>query len=263
MKGKSKLKNIILAVGLLVFVISAIQIAVTCLQYREADETYEKIQEKYMDTVPEQPPETEGATIPAATETETVPTETLPIQVDFDTLLQDNGDVVGWIYSEGTPINYPVVQASDNSYYLRRDMNGNYLVSGTVFLDYRCGLPGEDRNYVIFGHNMKNETMFGTLVKYKDSSYYAAHPVLYYLTPDVGYKIELYAGLVVSTDEVIYRVDLSEEEMSAFLEKAKEKSTFTSETVIEENDNLVTLSTCSYEFDGARYVLIGKLVPIE
>lgn len=259
MERKSKLKSIILVIGLLVFAVSAIQIAVICMQYKDADETYERIQEKYMDTVPEQSPETEGETLPPATDTETIPTETLPIQVDFDTLLQDNGDVVGWIYSDGTPINYPVVQASDNSYYLRRDMNGNYLVSGTLFVDYRNGLPGIDRNYIVFGHNMKNSTMFGTLLKYKEQAYYDEHPVLYYLTPEAEYAIEVYAGCVVSTDECIYLTNPDEEDLAAFLRKAREKSGFRSDVEIKDTDTIITLSTCSYEFDGARFVLIGKL----
>lgn len=264
MKGNRKLQIILLIICSLVFVFSAVQIAATYLQYREADKTYEKIQERYVDTLPKQPepPETEE-TDPESTDAELIPPETLPIQVDFDALLRDNGDVVGWIYSEGTPINYPVVQAADNNYYLRRDLNGKYLVSGTVFLDYRCGLPGENRNYVLFGHNMKNATMFGTFVKYKESSYYEEHPVLYYLTPDGEYRIELYAGLVVSTDEMIYKIDASETEMKEFLAEARERSTFSSEVDIDENDIIVTLSTCSYEFDGARYVLIGRLIRIE
>lgn len=253
MKRKSKLKIIFLVVCFLVFVISAVQIAITCLQYRDAEETYEEIQEKYMDTVPKQTSEAEP---------ETTPPEVLPIQVDFSSLLQDNSDVVGWLYSEETPINYPVVQSSDNSYYLRRDMNGKYLVSGTLFADYRNDLPGTDRNYIIFGHNMKNATMFGTILKYKEQEYYDEHPVLYYLTPEANYKIEVYAGCVVSTDECIYQPNPNEEELAIFLKKAGEKSGFRSDVVIKDTDTVVTLSTCSYEFDGARFVLVGKLTQI-
>lgn len=262
MKRNGTLIKISIVLFVLVFIVSFAQIIMTRLQYKQADETYDKIREKYLETLP-----TDDATDDVAesesTDTESLRQNFLPIRVDFNTLLRDNEDVVGWIYAEGTPINYPVVQSSDNNYYLRRDMNGEYLVSGTIFLDYRCGSPGENRNHLIYGHNMKNETMFGTLVKYKDEAYYKAHPELYYLTPKAEYKIRLVAGLVVSNNEIIYKSDPSDDEMKAFLNTAMAKSTFVSGEVFEDEDILVTLSTCSYEFDSARYVLLGKLIAIE
>ena len=88
---------------------------------------------------------------------------TLPLSVDFSALKQENEDIIGWIYSENTPINYPVVQSDDNEYYLRRLTNGEYNIAGSIFMDYRNSASLEDNNTIIYGHNMKNNTMFGSL----------------------------------------------------------------------------------------------------
>ena len=187
-------------------------------QYEVAAEHYEELQDEFVETKPakdNKPDET--------TET-TVPTETAPITVDFVSLLKQNKDAVGWIYCQDTPINYPVVQAEDKDKYLRRDMNGKYLVSGTVFVDYRNGAIGDDANYIVYGHNMKDGSMFSSLAKYKEQSYYDEHPILYFLTPNGDYKIELYAGIVVKRDADIYVPNPDETELVNLLNTAKEKS---------------------------------------
>ena len=222
-------------------------------EYEEAEQLYEDLQDEFVETKPTE--ETE----PDETVEQTEPIEQAPITVDFTSLLEQNGDVVGWIYCPDTPINYPVVQAEDNDRYLRRDLNGKYLVSGTVFVDYRNGAIGEDANYIVYGHNMKDGSMFSSLAKYKEQSHYDEHPILYYLTPSGDYKIELYAGIVIKRDALIYVPNPDETDLAEFLRNAKEKSTFQSDVEIAENDTLITLSTCSYEYNNARYIVIGKL----
>lgn len=222
-------------------------------EYKEAEQLYKELQEEYVETKPTEDTE------PDETLEQTEPIEVAPITVDFTSLLEQNSDIVGWIYCPDTPINYPVVQAEDNDRYLRRDLNGKYLVSGTVFVDYRNGAVGEDANYIVYGHNMKDGTMFSSLAKYKEQSYYDEHPILYFLTPSGDYKIELYAGIVVKMDALIYVPNPNEAEFTVFLRNAKDKSTFKSNVEITENDTLITLSTCSYEYNNARYIVIGKL----
>lgn len=260
MKLRNKLYAIALVIFALIFSIALTLFVVKLTQYQEAEHFYEEIQNQYIKSVETILPKITSE--PKGEKTaEIEPTkESLPIIVDFEALFQENQDIVGWLYCEGTPINYPVVRSSDNNYYLKRDLSGQYLVSGTLFTDYRNGTVGKDRNYIIFGHNMKNGSMFGTLHKYKEQSYREEHPTLYYFTPQATYRIETYAGFVVSTSSIIYMVNPPEKEFRTFLEKAKEKSTFDSNTEIKDDDFVITFSTCSYEFDGARYILIGKLV---
>ena len=242
---------ILLLSGILVF--ASYMVIKEVREYAEAEQMYEDLQNEFVETNPTEETKQDETVGP------TEPIEAAPITVDFGSLLEQNSDIVGWIYCQDTPINYPVVQAEDNDKYLRRDLNEKYLVSGTVFVDCRNGAIGEDANYIVYGHNMKDGSMFSSLAKYKEQSYYDEHPVLYYLTPSGDYKIELYAGIVVKRDALIYVPNPDEAELAEFLRNAKDKSTFKSDVEIAENDTLITLSTCSYEFDNARYIVIGKL----
>lgn len=196
-------------------------------------------------------------------ETEQIPHETSPIEVDFDALLEKNEDIVGWLYSEDTPINLPVVQSSDNDYYLRRLIDGTGNNSGTLFVDYRNDGAFSDGNTIIYGHNMKNKEMFGTLSNYKEQSYFDEHPMMWLLTPDGDYKIELVAGYVTPTSSDVYSFEQSEEDVLAMVQQAVEKSTFHTNIELDPGERFLTLSTCSYEYDNARYVLIGRMIALE
>lgn len=185
--------------------------------------------------------------------------ETAPIRVDFEALLQENTDIVAWIYCPDTPINYPVVQSEDNSYYLRRLVNGTWNSSGTLFLDYRNEDDFSDVNCVIYGHNMKNGSMFGTLTNYKNQEYYEQHPALYLLTPEYDYKVELLAGCTTPSDSAIYDIPALNGTTADQVMDLLAFSTFTAETDLKSEDHLLTLSTCSYEYGNARYVVTGVL----
>lgn len=253
------------------FVVSASMIGLTLHRYRQAEVLYSDLQDRYVSPVSqeaEQPSGSAESSVPAQTPDDTSqqePVETViaPIRVDFDALLQENSDVVGWLYCEDTTINYPVVQSRDNDYYLHRDLNGSYLSSGTLFVDYRCAAVGIAQNHIVYGHNMKNSTMFGTLGKYKEQAYYDAHPVLWYLTPDGGYRIDLFAGMVTAADSEVYTPSFAgAEPFGAFLQDIQAKSTFVSDVPVTGADAIVTLSTCSYEFGNARYVVFGRLTAL-
>lgn len=271
-KGETVLKKkrylVIACLFAAVFLVSAILLGMQLHRYRQADVLYSDLQYRYVTVLPreEQQPSSSAdaqgtASDPnGATSQEPAERVTAPIRVDFDALLQENGDVVGWLYCEDTVINYPVLRAGDNDHYLHRDLNGNYLVSGSLFVDYRCSAVGTGQNCIIYGHNMKNKTMFGTLAEYKAQEYYDAHPVLWYLTPDGDYRIELFAGLVTAADSEVYTPAFSgAEAFGAFLREIVAESTFVSDVTVTEEDHIVTLSTCSYEFGNARYVVFGKL----
>ena len=251
---RKKLVKIINIILIIAFVVGAFHVGRIYYDYNKADDLYENIQDQYVASNEElfTPNESNApSTLPEP-----------PISIDFEALLNRNGDVKGWIYCQDTIINYPVVQANDNETYLKKDLDGKYLISGTLFADYRNGSLGQDGNYIIYGHNMKNGTMFNSLLKYKNQSYFDAHPVLYYLTPSANYRIELFAGLVLSRNDKIYLPNVDKSEFFKLVSEYRAKSTFESNVEIEYSDTFVTLSTCSYEFDNARYVLIGKLIPV-
>jgi len=238
-----------------VFIVSAVNVYTVLKEYQQADAAYQQLQDEFVVT-----PTTVSTTAPV----EDVPfVETSGITVDFAKLTATNEDVIGWIYCADTPINYPVLQAADNDAYLHTGLDGKYLRSGSIFADYRNGDIGTDDQYILYGHSMKNKTMFGSLMGYKKQAYYDAHPVLYYLTPDAEYRIELFAGCVMKVVDIIYQPNPGEAEFATYVEEMRRKSTFRSEVSVSTEDTIVVLSTCSYEFDNARYVALGKLVKIE
>lgn len=192
------------------------------------------------------------------------PKEFSPIQIDFDALREKNWDIIGWIYSPDTPINYPVVQGVDNDFYIHHLIDGQYNASGTIFLDY--SVPGDfsAKNNVLYGHHMANGSMFASLAKYKKAEYYSEHPVMYLSTPDQDYKVELFSAMVTPATSSAYTMFFNNsEDFLAWVTELKDNSLFESNVQVGEDDRILMLSTCSYEYDDARTIVCGKLVPLD
>lgn len=257
--NNSHLRRALVGIGaallLAVFLYAASQI----VSYLRAGNENRQLSEDLIEKAVHTPPSSSQA--PDSSEPQSL--ETVPIEVDFKTLWQENEDIVAWLYCEDTPIHYPIVQGNDNNYYLRRLLNGEYNINGTIFLDYRCQSDFRDFNSIIYGHHMKSGEMFGSLPNYKDQEYYDEHPVMYLLTPEQNYKIELVAGYITPSDSDIYSLPNTAEEKKTFLEHALQESTFVSSVSVNETNSFITLSTCSYEYENARYVVVGRLVAAE
>ena len=116
------------------------------------------------------------------------------VDIDFDELAKQNKDIFAWIYCEGTPLNYPVVKGKNNEQYLRHLIDGRYNNSGTLFLDAANSKDLSDARSFIFGHNMKNGTMFACLLNYSKNGYYEEHPYIYLFTKDVNYRLEVFSA---------------------------------------------------------------------
>ncbi|MBQ8830993.1 MAG: class B sortase [Oscillospiraceae bacterium] len=180
--------------------------------------------------------------------------------VDFEKLQAINPDIVAWIFIEGTNINYPVVQADDNSRYLNRLFDGTVNSAGTIFMDYRNEAELSDRNTVLYGHNMKNGTMFHQVTDYMDQEFFNEHPVCLIVTPEGNYKLEFFAGYVTNMNSDAWKLEFeSDEEFGLWLENAVSKSTFNGNVQPTAQDRVVTFSTCTYEYNDARYVLLGVI----
>ncbi len=169
-------------------------------------------------------------------------------------------DVVGYVYSANTTLQLPIVQSADEGgeYYLYRDIDGKDNKNGTVFLDIRCNSDFTSQNNLIYGHNMKTGMMFASLMNYKSQSYYEAHPYFYLYTPNQTYKVNLFAGCIVDHDADVYATSLSD----SYLQQCINESTFKSGSGVP-TGSILTLSTCDYDFDNARYVLMGELIPVK
>lgn len=180
-------------------------------------------------------------------------------QVDFDELAKINPDIAGWIYIEGTAINYPVVQGTDNDYYLRHLFDGTYNSTGCIFLDSRCMADFSDRHSIIYGHHMNNKTMFAGLVDYKDQAFYDEHSVALLVTPTAYYKIQFFSGYVSDNWSNAWNLDLDDSSYAAWLKDIQEKSCFNTVHIPDPEDNIITLSTCTYEFMDAKFLLHGYI----
>jgi sortase B len=186
----------------------------------------------------------------------------LLLDVDFDYLKNQNEDIWAWLYCPDTPINYPVVQSDDNDFYLHRLTDKTYNKAGTLFIDYRNSPDFSDLVTIIYGHNMKNNTMFGSLDLYKDSAYYEEHPVMYLATPDNEYTLELISGYVTDAESDTYIIPTTVEKRDDYVNDTIKQSRFDSGITakdLEPDDSIVILSTCSYEYENARFVVVGVL----
>lgn len=237
--------------------------------YAAGDRAYEQIAQQVIteNPTPETaanpdslPTETSPETLPAQPSGEVGQTNTPDRTVDFAALRAINADAVAWLYCPDTVIDYPVMAADDYTYYLTHLPDGTYNINGSLFLDYGCASDFSERLSVIYGHNMKTEKMFGTLLGYKNQSYYDAHPCLYLYTESQNYRLALVYGAVVSAAE--WSENNYAHDADSLLDYARTHSTFTSQTACGADDRLVVLSTCSYEYDDARYIVIGVLEPI-
>jgi sortase B len=169
---------------------------------------------------------------------------------------------VGWIRIPDTEIDFAVVYSGDNSYYLNHSFEKEYSQLGTPFLDYRCSSDFSDYNSIIYGHHIKGGRMFAALDSFKSEDYFINHSTGSLITNDRIYTVHFVACLVCESDGAAYTVVfLNEDEKTAYLEKLRSKALvlkdFETDELLEKR--LITLSTCSYEYEDARTVLIGWL----
>lgn len=246
-----------------VFAFAGWNLVAGLLEYRSGEDTYTEL-EAYVDIpvqAPSVPVQSEGLAQSENEPEEAVQEEdpTVWPVVDFDPLREINPDIVAWIYLEDTRINYPVVQGEDNGYYLKHMFEGSWNSAGCIFLDSRNESDFSDRHSIIYGHHMKNDTMFSGLDNYKKQEFYDSHPTILLLTPEQNYKIEVFAGYVASVEEDAWELGFTLAGYEEWLAETKEKSCFSSQVTPKTTDRVVTLSTCSYEFDNARFVVVGIL----
>lgn len=189
-----------------------------------------------------------------------------PISVDFDTLKSVNPDVVGWIYIEALDnINYPVVQGDDNETYLHTTYENNYNFAGTIFVDYENSSDFSDCNTLIYGHNMKNGSMFGNLKKFtEDQATYEKSKYFWILTPEKNYRYEIISAYTTGVNSDTYTLFKGPgEEYQNYLNTVQGYSEIKTEAAeLTVKDKIVTLSTCTGN-DATRFVVQGKQVNAE
>jgi len=179
---------------------------------------------------------------------------------DFDALMAWNPDIRGWIWCPDTNIDYPVVQGSDNDYYLNHTTDRQKSIIGSIFIERKNRGDFQDDVTVLYGHRIRGGRMFSELPSYKEQSYYEMHPIMYLYTPEANYRVNLFAGQLLNG--IIGGFPLifdSEEQRQEWIRQLMESSTFTGTIKPEAGEQIIALCTCSYEYQNARYVVYGVL----
>ncbi len=192
----------------------------------------------------------------------------LTILKQYEELYKQNKDMIGWLKIDGTNVNYPVLQTDtdDPAYYLHHDFNKKENDSGSLFLDARNDFVNRDTNLIIYGHNMKDNSMFGSLKDYMQEDYWKQHQELEF---DTIYKKVHYKIVGVCLSKVSYQDDYAfryynflnagnKEDFKAYLANIQQLMVFDQKIDISYGDELLTLSTCNNYTEGGRLFLIAK-----
>lgn len=198
-------------------------------------------------------------------------TASKPSESPTEQLLKQNGDFKGWVSIRGTNIDNPVYQAKDNDYYLNHNQNKQKSDYGALYFDCNNKISAFncDKNLVIYGHHMKDGTMFADLRHYKSLSFYKAHPTVKLTTLYGEGTYKIYAAFVLNAKSEddggnmynIYKKDFSNETaFNAWVEEARERSVIITDVDVNHQDDILTLVTCDYDFDNARFVVMARKI---
>lgn len=194
---------------------------------------------------------------------------TLPEVLDeYKDLVSVNSKLIGWVKIENTYIDYPVMQTTDNEYYLTHNMKQEYDKNGTIFMDKDCSVVKPSTNYILYGHHMKSGRMFGSLSKYEKESYYEDHK---YITFDSIYEKGTYQVMYVFRSKLYTEQDVnfkyyqfidanSELEFDSYMQEMAAMSYYDTGVTASYGDRLLTLSTCDYEETNGRFVVVAKRI---
>ena len=187
---------------------------------------------------------------------------------DYQTLYNNNKSLVGWVRIDDTLIDYPVMQSQNNEYYLDHNFNQEKDNNGSIFIDSECSIWPRSQNIIMYGHNMKSGKMFGELKKYKQESFAKEHPYIFF---DTLYNKGKYQVMYVFGENVYDEVEVafkyyqfinakSQEEWDSAMHDMAEKSMYDLGITAAYGEDIITLSTCDYEKDAERFVVVAKRV---
>ena len=187
-----------------------------------------------------------------------------PIKVDFEALQKANPEVIGWLYCPDTTIDFPICRAEDNDYYIDHNYEREYSPYGAIFADC-MNRPGfEDSNYLIYGHHLTDGSMFAILDKWLKQDFFDEHPIMWILTPEQDYRVELFSAYYIEAIDEAYTIFQGpSQQFDRYLQVAKNNSKVTADVELDGNAKYVMFSTCAYVFYMARSVVHGKMVPVD
>lgn len=281
--------NIVYVIALGVFLFSVYKIVNNYLDYGRSEKIYNQMAELYKPsdtTAQTASDDTTSAPADTSTDTPAAPETTVkdtghppedgqPIDHSklpyedvrlpreaFNQLLKVNKEIVGWIKIDNTKVDYPVVQTTDNEYYLTHSVNHKRIKNGTIFVDYRNNIENPDQNTIIYGHNMHDNSMFGDLLYYTEKWFYDKHKIIKFdtLYEDLRWEIFSIYHIEPTFDYLITRFQ-TPKDFTAYLNLVQSKSIYKTNIKLTENDKILTLSTCK-KINGkdGRLVVQARLI---
>lgn len=220
---KRMINNILLIICIFIFCISTWKLYGYYRSYKKAKDTYSKIAK------------------------ENVKISKNERKIDFKKLKSQNQDIAGWIYIRGTTIDYPIVQGKDNEEYLHQDFNKKKSSSGTIFLDNNCKKDFTSDNNIIYGHHMKNGTMFVQLLKFREKSFLKKHNEIMIFTPDRTIHLKVISAYAQKAQNKIPVTFANDKQKKAYIKKIESMSEQTIKTSRINDSHIYTFVTCSYE----------------
>ena len=225
---KRMINNILLIICIFIFCISTWKLYGYYRSYKKAKDTYSKIAK------------------------ENVKISKNERKIDFKKLKSQNQDIAGWIYIRGTTIDYPIVQGKDNEEYLHQDFNKKKSSSGTIFLDNNCKKDFTSDNNIIYGHHMKNGTMFAQLLKFREKSFLKKHNEIMIFTPDRTIHLKVISAYAQKAQNKVPVTFANDEQKKAYIKKIESMSEQTIKTSRINDSHIYTFVTCSYEGEDNR-----------
>lgn len=186
------------------------------------------------------------------------PNLALLAQLDLESLRAENPDVVGWVCIPDTELSYPVVQGKNNSFYLNHTWQRAKNPGGSIFMEHTANPDFTDYHTLVYGHRMRNDSMFGTLKYYKDLDFWREHPCIYVVTTDSVYRYDIFSAQEAGIKEIVYRLDIEEKQLEEeFLQYCIEGSEIDTGVTPTADQHVLTLSTCTGRGHATRWVIHG------
>jgi sortase B len=264
---------LVLAAAAAVFCYAAFQLYGIFHGYQAATDEYDSLKNSY--TAPYSAPDVSAADSQApdvsapedtsdAAENELIEDADPPLSVNFAALQEVNSDVNGWLYIDAQPsISYPICRGTDNDFYLHHTFEKAALFAGSIFEDYHNSADFSDPNSIVYGHNMKNQSMFGLLKTLRKQETYDANPYFWILTPGGSYRYHIFAAFETPVDSAAYQLYSAQgSELLAWAQEMQKNSEVKNSVPLSGNDKIVMLSTCTSD-SSTRCVVLGKCVSTE
>lgn len=258
----NKIYKIILVVSLIVMIVAGINVFLLSREYQEGINEYKEL-EQYV-SVAAEPSATDSSD--EETQEQTPKESVIPVslEIDFQNLKAINEDIVGWLYYEPLELSYPIVRGNDNEYYTLYTFEQEKNSSGAIFMDFLNRTDFSDYNTIVYGHNMRNGTMFGSLKQLlNDSSIIEENPYFYIFTEDQAYMYEIASVYVTDSSSHTYDLITNEDDQTEFINYILSVSTWLWDKEITAKDKILTLSTCHGLHTNNRTVVHGILIAQE